>query len=276
MSEPDSTSSRDDWARRAAAWERTSKESETSSADYDDALIEAAYIDAGQRVLDLAAGMGDPTIAVSKRVGEAGFVVALDQSPAMLGGARRRAIEKDLGNFGCLASDMMALPFSDATFDAVTCRYGLMFPPDRVAAAAEARRVARPGARAAFLVWGVYQDNTVFVTVRQTAYAFFGLSGGETAPMRHVFAAAGALADTLTAAGFVDVDERQITTDTVVSGDGSAWRNRLERSYSDRLATLDEAGRAELDHALREAFAPYREGDGYRVTTHAKLGTGTA
>ncbi len=58
--------------------------------------------------------------------------------------------------------------------------------------------------------------------------------------------------------------------------DGSAWRNRLERSYSDRMAKLDEDGRADLEHALAEAFAPYRENDGYRVTTHAKIGTGTA
>jgi SAM-dependent methyltransferase len=170
----------------------------------------------------------------------------------------------------------MALPFADATFDAVTCRYGLMFPPDRVAAAAEARRVAKPGARAAFLVWGVYEDNTVFATVRKTAYAFFGLNGGETAPIRHVFAPDGALAETLTAAGFADVAERPITTSAVVAGDGSAWRNRLERGYWDRLETLDEAARAALERALVEAFAPYREGDGYRVTTHAKLGVGTA
>ncbi len=220
--------------------------------------------------------MGDPTIAIAQRIGRTGRVVALDQSPEMLAGARRRAIEKGLSNIGCLASDMMALPFADATFDAVTCRYGLMFPPDRVAAATEARRVLKPGARAAFLVWGPYENNTVFATVRRTVLGFFGEAGGETGPVRHIFASDGALAEALAAAGFADVEERPITTSAVVSGDGSAWRNRLERSYSDRIAKLDEDGRADLEHALAEAFAPYRENDGYRVTTHAKLGTGTA
>ncbi len=276
MSGSDSTASRDDWACRAAAWERTAKESETSSAGYDDALIEGAGIVAGHRVLDLAAGMGDPTIAIAERVGADGFVVALDQSPEMLAGAARRAEQKDLRNVACVAGDMSVPPFADATFDAVTCRYGFMFPPDRIAAAAEARRILKPGARAAFLVWGVYDDNSVFATVRKTAYSFFGLEGGETAPVRHVFAAEGALAKTLTAAGFIDVAERQITTNTVVPGDGSVWRNRLERSYSDRLDALDESGREALERALVEAFAPYREGDGYRVTTHAKLGIATA
>lgn len=276
MSASGSSASRDDWAHRAAAWERTSKESETSSTQYDDALIEAACIDAGQRVLDLAAGMGDPTIAIAQRLGRTGRVVALDQSPEMLAGARRRAIDKGLSNIGYMASDMMALPFADAVFDAVTCRYGLMFPPDRMAAAAEARRVLKPGARAAFVVWGPYENNTVFATVRRTVLDFFGEAGGETGPVRHIFASDGALAEALAAAGFVDVEERPITTSAVVSGDGSAWRNRLERSYSDRMAKLDEDGRADLEHALVEAFAPYHENDGYRVTTHAKIGTGAA
>ncbi len=276
MSASGSSASRDEWARRAAAWERTSKESETSSTQYNDALIEAACIDVGQRVLDLAAGMGDPTIAIAQRLGRTGRVIALDQSPEMLAGARRRAIDKGLSNIGYTASDMMALPFADAMFDAVTCRYGLMFPPDRMAAAAEARRVLKPGARAAFVVWGPYENNTVFATVRRTVLNFFGEAGGETGPVRHIFASDGALAEALAAAGFVDVEERPITTSAVVSGDGSAWRNRLERSYSDRMAKLDEDGRADLEHALVEAFAPYRENDGYRVTTHAKIGTGAA
>ncbi len=276
MSASEPTTSRDDWARRAAAWERTSKESETSSTQYNDALIEAACIDAGMRVLDLAAGMGDPTIANAQRVGRSGRVVALDQSPEMLAGARRRALEMDLVNIGCLASDMMALPFADATFDAVTCRYGLMFPPDRAAAAAEACRVLKPGAKAAFVVWGPYENNTVFATVRRTVLDFFGEAGGETGPVRHIFASDGALAEALATAGFVDVEERPITTSAVVSSDGSAWRNRLERSYSDRMAKLDEDGRADLEHALVQAFAPYRENDGYRVTTHAKIGAGSA
>lgn len=90
MSPAGSPSSRDDWARRAAAWERTSKESETSSSGYNDALIEGAGIVEGQRVLDLAAGMGDPTIAIADEIGPAGRVVALDQSPAMLDVARSK------------------------------------------------------------------------------------------------------------------------------------------------------------------------------------------
>ena len=276
MSPSNITSSRDAWARRAAAWERTSKDSETSSASYNDALLQAACIDTDQSVLDLAAGMGDPTVAIAERIGLSGHVVALDQSPLMLAGARRRAHENGLSNIEYVVSDMMALPFADAVFDAVTCRYGLMFPPDRGAAAAEARRVLKPGARAAFVVWGPYEKNTVYATVRRTVLNFFEEPGGDKGPVRHIFASDGSLTEILAAAGFTDVEERPITTSAVVSGDGSAWRNRLERSYFDRIAKLDEAGREDLERALVEAFEPYQENDGYRVTTHAKIGAGAA
>ena len=270
------TSSRDAWARRAAAWERTSKDSETSSASYNDALLQAARIDTDQNVLDLAAGMCDPTVAIAERIGLSGHVVALDQSPLMLAGARRRALENALSNIKYVASDMMGLPFADAVFDAVTCRYGLMFPPDRGAAAAEARRVLKPGARAAFVVWGPYEENTVYATVRRTVLNFFGEPGGDKGPVRHIFSPDGSLTEILAAAGFTDVEERPITNSAVVSGDGSVWRNRLERSYFDRIAKLDEAGREDLERALVEAFEPYQKNDGYRVTTHAKIGSGAA
>ena len=276
MSSAGSPTTRDDWARRAAAWERTSKESETSSNEYNDALIEGASVAEGNRVLDLAAGMGDPTVAIAQRVGQAGFVVALDQSPEMLAGGRRRAVQNDLTNIGYLSADMMALPFANAAFDAVTCRYGLMFPPDRLAAATEARRVLKPGAKAAFLVWGPFEENTTFAIVRRTVLGFFDEPGSDTAPLRHIFGTAGSLTEALVAAGFTDVEERPITTSAVVSSDGSAWRNRLDRTYSDRIVTLDEAGRADLERALVAAFEPHLEGDGYRVTTHAKIGVGTA
>ena len=267
--------SRAEWARRSVAWKRTAKESESASAGYDQMLIEAAGISPGRTVLDIAAGMGDPTIAIAEHLGAAGLVVAADQSPDMLAGGQQRAEAKGLANIRFVAADMAQLPFPRAMFDAATCRYGLMFPPDRVAAAAEIRHVLRPGAKAAFQVWGPYEENTIFATVRKTVLAFFGESGGDEPPVRHVFAVAGLLAATLEEAGFADVVERPVTMSDVVPADESVWRNRLERSYADRIDPLDDAGRTALERALAEAFEPLREGDGYRVTTHAKLGIGT-
>lgn len=199
--------------------------------------------------------------------------MSIDLTPRIID-PRPASRAKALANVCFVAADMTQLPFPRAMFDAATCRYGLMFPPDRVAAAAGIRHVLRPGAKAAFIVWGPYEESTIFATVRKTVLAFFGESGGDQPPVRHVFAVAGTLAATLEDAGFVDVVERPVTTSDVVPADGSVWRNRLERSYAERIDTLDDASRAALERALAEAFGPFREGDGYRVTTHAKLGIG--
>src|SRR5690606_2241998 len=93
-------------------------------------LIEAAQVRSGARVLDLASGAGEPAIPIARAVGPSGEVVATDLVPEMLKGARRRAAEEGLANIRFEQADMEALPFADESFDAVTCRIGLMYAPD--------------------------------------------------------------------------------------------------------------------------------------------------
>ena len=56
-------------------------------------------------------------------------------------------------------ADAQALPFDNATFDIVTCQFGMMFPPDKVKAYSEALRVLRPRGHFLFNVWGRISDN---------------------------------------------------------------------------------------------------------------------
>jgi demethylmenaquinone methyltransferase/2-methoxy-6-polyprenyl-1,4-benzoquinol methylase len=94
----------------------------------------------GDRVLDACCGTGDLAVA-AKRAG-AGEVVGLDFSPAMLERARR----KDAG-VEWLEGDVLALPFEDESFDAVTVGFGVRNVEDLPAALRELRRVLRPGGR---------------------------------------------------------------------------------------------------------------------------------
>src|SRR3546814_6699772 len=69
------------------------------------------------------------------------------------------------------AADAEALPFPTASFDRVTCRFGLMFVSDVPAALAEVRRVLKPGGRAGFLVWGPLENNALFQVIRDALAA---------------------------------------------------------------------------------------------------------
>ena len=112
-------------------------------------LCEAADLRAGQRVLDVAAGNGNATLAAARRWCE---VVSTDYVPALLERGRERAAAERL-DVEFRQADAEALPFADASFDAVLSTFGVMFTPDQDRAAAEMLRVCRPGGRIGLANW---------------------------------------------------------------------------------------------------------------------------
>ena len=112
-------------------------------------LCEALDLRAGQKVLDVAAGNGNVTLAAARRWCE---VVSTDYVPALLErGRERAAAERLLIEFR--EADAEALPFADATFDAVVSTFGVMFTADQDKAAAELVRVCKPGGKIGLANW---------------------------------------------------------------------------------------------------------------------------
>src|SRR5215212_6793492 len=112
-------------------------------------LCDHADLHAGWRVLDVATGTGNGAIAAA-RLGCT--VVGVDYVPALLERGRRRVAAEGLP-VELLEGDAEALPFRDASFDAVTSVFGAMFAPDHARAAAELLRVCRPGGTVALASW---------------------------------------------------------------------------------------------------------------------------
>ena len=141
------------WDGVAAAWDRWWPSIEKGSQSISDHMIASAAIKPGHRVLDVATGIGEPAFTAASAVGQAGSVVATDQSPQMLEIARRRA--KDLGSANIEFREMDAeqLDFPEASFDAALCRWGLMFLPDLSAALDNLYRFLRPSGRMVAVVW---------------------------------------------------------------------------------------------------------------------------
>ena len=111
-------------------------------------LNEAADVRALHRVLDVAAGSGNATLAAARRFAS---VTSTDYVPALLERARRRADAEGFANLTFEVADAEALPYPDASFDVVLSTFGVMFAPDHQRAAAELMRVCRPGGRIMFL-----------------------------------------------------------------------------------------------------------------------------
>jgi ubiquinone/menaquinone biosynthesis C-methylase UbiE len=115
-------------------------------------LIEAANIQPGENVLDLACGTGIVGRLAAPGVGETGTVTGLDLLPGMLNVARREA--RGLRpQIIWIEGDATKMPLPDAGFDVVLCQQGLQFFPDKVSALTEVRRVLKPGGRLVLTAW---------------------------------------------------------------------------------------------------------------------------
>jgi len=113
-------------------------------------LNEAADVHAGDRVLDVAAGNGNATLAAARRFAT---VTSTDYVPALLERGRRRAEAEGFTNVRFEVADAEALPYADARFDVVLSTFGVMFAPDHQRAAAELMRVCTKGGRIALASW---------------------------------------------------------------------------------------------------------------------------
>jgi SAM-dependent methyltransferase len=112
-------------------------------------LCEALDLPAGARVLDVAAGNGNASLAAARRWCD---VTSTDYVPALLARGRARAEASGL-DIAFEEADAEALPFADSSFDAVLSTFGAMFTPDQDKAAAEMLRVCRPGGKIGLANW---------------------------------------------------------------------------------------------------------------------------
>ncbi|MGH7054240.1 MAG: class I SAM-dependent methyltransferase [Stellaceae bacterium] len=114
-----------------------------------ESLCEALDLSAGARVLDVAAGNGNASLAAARRWCD---VTSTDYVPALLARGQARAAANGL-DIAFEEADAEALPFADASFDAVLSTFGVMFTPDQDKAAAEMLRVCRSGGKIGLANW---------------------------------------------------------------------------------------------------------------------------
>jgi SAM-dependent methyltransferase len=168
-------------------------------------LLATAELARGDRVLDVACGSGEMTIAVAAAVSPGGSVVATDLSPRMVSATEVRAITAGADNVEvacCNAQDLTV----DGPFDVALCSLGLMYVPDPAVAVGELRRVVRPAGRVVLSVWG---DR------RRCGWAsVFGIVDArvtsDVCPHFFALGAPGILTGVLRSAGFVDEREARL------------------------------------------------------------------
>lgn len=171
-------------------------------------------------ILETAAGSGIVTAALAAAL-PAAKIVATDLNQAMLDVA---AGKPELAKVRFQAADAQNLPFPDAAFDALVCQFGVMFFPDRVAAAREARRVLRPGGRFLFNVWDALDRNPASAAVHEAVAALFPDDPPSFLPRTPFgYHDRDRIEADLHAAGFIEVEIETVGLASKVDAQGAAF-----------------------------------------------------
>ena len=152
------------WDSAAVGWKDWSEFNDRADAHISARLVELAEVRPGSRVLDIAAGYGEPALTAARKAGPEGRVVATDISAEMLAFGRERAAAAGLSTIEFVQADASALDFQQASFDAAVSRWGIIFEPDAEAAAGRIRGFLEPGARIAISSWGE-PDQVPFLSI---------------------------------------------------------------------------------------------------------------
>ena len=267
------------WESAAEAWDRWSPLLTDWLGPATDAMLDMAAVGPGARVLDVAAGAGEQTVAAARRVGTEGFVLATDISPSILRFALGTARQAGLANVETLELDGErhdTLP--EASFDAAISRVGLIYFPDQQRALAGIRRAVKPGGRFAAVVYSTPDRNAFFSLpvgiIRRRAQLPSPLPGQ---PGPFSLGAEGVLAKALERAGFRDVDVRKV--DSPVRLPSAAECARFEResfgALHQMMAAMSERERVDTWKEIEAALGKFETDQGFVGPCEMLVGAGT-
>ena len=261
------------WRTSASAWVNHADEIDAHARPYGDAGIDALDPQAGERVLDLGCGCGDTTLELGRRVTAAGSVTGVDVAEAMLEVARKRAAEAGRDHVSFAEADVATADLAGLAggpVDGAFSRFGVMFFVDPVAAFANVAAALRPGGRLSLVVWQPLECNPWWSVPTVAAADLLDAPWSpppEGGPGPFSLSAPDHVRTVLGGAGLEDVAVEGFASAAVVGADDDDELGRLLRIGPMRSA-WDAAGadaRRTAVAAVREAVAPFRDGDCYRL-----------
>lgn len=230
--------------------------------------LAAARNGAPLAVLDLASGVGEPAFSFARALsgeddvsantpGISGHVTASDIVPEMCDGLAKRAEEDGISNLGVIPANMEKLPFADASFDVVSCRFGVMFCDDPDQALVEAHRVLRPGGRAVFMVWAPLVDNPLFAAMDAVLGNILGI-GFEAAGLDpFAFGNVDHSIARMESAGFTGIAATSHSPAGRIPETAAFWKPQLDMLFGNVLRNASDMDRGAIDAAMFEALSPY-------------------
>lgn len=236
------------WNRFAAGWKKWDPVTMEFLRPMKEAIINYLQPKDGQKILDIAAGTGEPALSIATSINN-GVVTITDISEEMLEIAREKAIAKELTNIETVICDASDLPFENGSFDAVSCRFGFMFFPDIQLAANEIYRVLKPGGRFATTVWNFPEKNFWVTAIMGIIMRLMEIPPPPPeVPGMFRCCKPGRMRDILEKAGFNDIEEREVLSTLKTKSVDEYWEMMTEigASVVAALSQADEGMRSKI------------------------------
>jgi enediyne biosynthesis protein CalE5 len=268
------------WDGAAAGWNKWSELIDQAVGVVSDRMIEMAAIKEGDRVLDVAAGYGEPALTAARLVGAEGSVVATDISAEMLEFGRQRAVAAGVENIDFMRSDAISLDFPAESFDAAVSRFGIIFDPDGEGAAARVRGFLKPGSRFAISSWGPPERVPMLAIAMKTAMEKLDVPPpppGTPGPLSRPTPEA--ISGLLEGGGFsaVEVQELEVNFEYGLPEDYTTFIKEIAPPISALIAPHPEEVQKETWDAITEAARATAESDGQvRNTNQVLIAAGQA
>jgi SAM-dependent methyltransferase len=248
------------WSSAAPAWKKYDGATVRAFTPVSERMLAAASVGAGQRVLDIACGTGEPAIPAAVQVGPTGSVLATDFSEPMLAVAREKARDHGLHNIEFRRVDGEEVDVGGG-FDAVLIRFGIMFMPDALACLKQAYRALKTGGRISAATWTAADRNPwLLLPITAIKRHVEVPAPAPDAPGLFAYADPTRLRSTFEAAGFVDVrlDEVPVTVTSFATPlEYFRYITELSAPLSALLAKASPETRAKIDAEAIELLTPY-------------------
>ena len=259
---------------RANASQKWRRQSAVMGNDMTLAIVKAASVQPGMRVLDIACGTGEPAISLAAELSVGGEVVGIDISPAPLKIAEERATQRGLSNVIFQQSDAHELPFPNNGFDCITSRLGVMFFSDLPRALSEMRRVLKAAGRAILLVWGPMDQPYFQTTIGTILRMLPAVSVPESGRKMFALGEGGVLSQALKQAGFSQVKEELVTVPwTWIGTPAEVWEyfQDVAVPFASFLQSIPADRRPEIDAAVLKAISQYYDGTSIKFTATVNI-----
>jgi SAM-dependent methyltransferase len=270
---------RQQWQQAAEAWYRWSPTLEEWLHPVTEAMIELAGIKEGDKVLEVAAGAGEPAVTIAKRVGPGGSVLATDISSNILEFAAKRAKDEGVSNLQTRVLDGESLSeLPERSFDAATSRLGLIWFPDRVGALKQIHRALREGARVATAgITSPAENPFSAITMRIIGMRAHLPPPKPGDPGPYSLGSETVMHDSLQAAGFADITIRLIDAPLRMASASECTRFQREAfaGLDQLLYALPQSEREATWKEVTDALKPLEHDGAFYSKVQFIVGSGT-